>query len=55
MCLEKKLSWSRYRSERHIRYNHADKYEIIRTEEESQLPAKQTLRKLDVLVSTFYG
>ena len=38
-----------------MRYNQAEKYEIIRTVEESQLPAKQTLRELDVPVSTFYG
>jgi putative transposase len=38
-----------------MRYNQAEKYEIIRAVEESQLPAKQTLRELDVPVSTFYG
>ena len=38
-----------------MRYNQAEKYEIIRTVEESQLPAKQTLRELDVPTSTFYG
>ena len=37
-----------------MRYSQAEKYEIIRTVEESQLPAKQTLRELDVPVSTFY-
>ena len=37
-----------------MRYKQAEKYEIIRTVEESQLPAKQTLRELDVPVSTFY-
>ncbi len=38
-----------------MRYNQAEKYEIIRTIEESQLPAKQTLRELGVPSSTFYG
>jgi len=31
-----------------MRYSQAEKYEIIRTVEESQLPAKQTLKELDV-------
>ena len=38
-----------------MRYNQAEKYEIIRTVEESQLPAKQTLKELDIPASTFYG
>jgi len=38
-----------------MRYSQAEKYEIIRTVEESQLPAKQTLKELDVPSSTFYG
>ncbi len=37
-----------------MRYTQAEKYEIIRTVEESDLPAKRTLAELDVPKSTFY-
>ncbi len=37
-----------------MRYSQAEKFEIIRTVEESQLPAKQTLRELGIPSSTFY-
>ena len=38
-----------------MRYTQAEKYEIIRTVEESQLSAKKTLKELDVPSSTFYN
>ena len=38
-----------------MRYTQAEKYEIIRTVEESQLPVKQTLKELGVPSSTFYN
>jgi len=37
-----------------MRYGPAEKYEIIRTVEESELPAKKTLAELQVSRSTFY-
>ena len=37
-----------------MRYTQSEKYEIIRIEEGSQLPVKQTLRELDIPSSTFY-
>ncbi len=37
-----------------MRYTQAEKYEIIRTVEESDLPAIRTLKELDVPKSTFY-
>lgn len=37
-----------------MRYTQAEKYEIIRSVEESDLPAKRTLMELDVPKSTFY-
>lgn len=37
-----------------MRYTQAEKYEIIRAVEESDLPAKRTLAELDVPKSTFY-
>ena len=37
-----------------MRYTQAEKYEIIRTVEESDLPAKRTLAELGVPRSTFY-
>ena len=37
-----------------MRYTQAEKYEIIRSVEESDLPAKRTLKELDVPKSTFY-
>jgi len=37
-----------------MRYTQAEKYEIIRAVEESDLPAKRTLVELDVPKSTFY-
>lgn len=37
-----------------IRYTQAEKYEIIRLVEESDLPAKRTLMEVDVPKSTFY-
>jgi transposase InsO family protein len=38
-----------------VRYSAAEKYEIIKTVEQSSLPVKQTLRRLDIRRSTFYG
>lgn len=37
-----------------MRYTQAEKYEIIRTVEESDLPVKRTLNELGVPKSTFY-
>ena len=37
-----------------MRYSAAEKYEIIRLVEESSLPVRQTLRRLDIGKSTFY-
>jgi putative transposase len=38
-----------------MRYSQAEKMEIIRLVEESQLSARRTLEELDVNRSTFYG
>lgn len=38
-----------------MRYTQAEKYEIIRTVEESELSIKRTLKELDVPCSTFYN
>ena len=38
-----------------MRYSASEKYEIIKTVEQSSLPIKQTLRRLDIRRSTFYG
>ena len=38
-----------------MRYSASKKYEIIQTVEQSNLPVKQTLKRLDIRKSTFYG
>ena len=38
-----------------MRYSASEKYEIIQTVEQSYLPIKQTLKRLDIRRSTFYG
>jgi putative transposase len=38
-----------------MRYSASEKYEIIRLVESSSLPARQTLRRLDIHRSTFYN
>ena len=38
-----------------MRYSASEKYEIIRTVEQSSLSIKQTLKRLDIRRSTFYG
>ncbi|NIP48432.1 MAG: IS3 family transposase, partial [Gammaproteobacteria bacterium] len=40
---------------RYMRYTAAEKYEIIRAVEESSLPVRQTLRRLDIGKSAFYN
>jgi len=37
-----------------VRYSASEKYEIIKTVEQSSLPIKQTLKRLDIRRSTFY-
>jgi transposase-like protein len=38
-----------------VRYSASEKYEIIKTVEQSSLPIKQTLKRLDIRRSTFYA
>lgn len=38
-----------------MRYSAAEKYEIIRLVQESNLPVRKTLERLDIRKSTFYG
>ena len=38
-----------------MRYSSSEKYEIIRLVEESSLPVRQTLKRLDIHKSTFYN
>ena len=38
-----------------MRYSASEKYEIIKMVEQSSLPIKQTLKRLDIRRSTFYG
>ena len=38
-----------------MRYSASEKYEIIKTVEQSSLPVKQTLKRLDIRRSTFYA
>ena len=38
-----------------MRYSAAEKEEIIRLVEQSNLPVRQTLRRLDITKSTFYN
>lgn len=50
----KKCTWLGQRVRRLMRYTQAEKLEIIRLMETSDLPAKQTLAELGVPRSTFY-
>jgi transposase-like protein len=52
--LKKKCTWLGQRVGRLMRYTPAEKMEIIRLVEASELPVKQTLTELDVPRSTFY-